>query len=116
MISPFLTIYQTDRPMVPFIAQDLYAMTKNVLQRFIKRDVIDGITSIVKLLNIDIKDKDTYKAHKKIDIGFEAEQKLHNKVVSEKQAMEIRMDCRKFCVATAAKIIDRSPLKYPITG
>ena len=35
-VTPFLTLYQTDKPMVPFIAGDIGKLLKVLLQRFIK--------------------------------------------------------------------------------
>ena len=111
ILKPFLTNYQTDRPMVPFVAMDLYRLCRNAMSRFITDSAMAEITSIVKLVNFDFEDKSKYKQHRKIDLGFEAENKL---VGSDRQRMDIKMECMRCLKKIVLKIIDKSPLKYPI--
>lgn len=54
-ISPFLLRYQTDRPMLPFLASDLHRMVKHLLYRFMKRDVVDD-TSLASLAELNLSD------------------------------------------------------------
>ena len=37
-LQPFLSIYQTDRPMVCFLSQDLSVMVRALMRRFIQSD------------------------------------------------------------------------------
>ena len=39
-MSPFLTLYQTDKPMAPFISGDLYKLLKALMKTFVKPAVM----------------------------------------------------------------------------
>ena len=52
IFKPFLTIFQTDRPMVPFLLNELEKIV-NLLQRLIfKKDALDKANTIVKKMAI----------------------------------------------------------------
>ena len=53
-MTPFLTLYQTDKPMVPFLAKDLFQLLKSLLRRFLKPNVMKVVKSVDKLLDVDI--------------------------------------------------------------
>ena len=40
-VSPFLVRYQTDKPMVPFLAEDLFSLLRGIMQKFIKGSMLD---------------------------------------------------------------------------
>lgn len=43
-ITPFLTMYQTDRPMIPFPASDIHRLLTQLLGRFLETDAIENMT------------------------------------------------------------------------
>jgi len=53
-ISPFLTLYQTDQPMAPFIRGDLYKLLKSLIIRFFMPAVMKDITSAAKLASVAV--------------------------------------------------------------
>ena len=117
-VTPFLRLYQTDKPMVPFLATDLYNMLKDILSRFCKSDVIENATTALKLANLDINDEKLHESdYKKIDVGFSAEKllrKLTAADVSSLRKMEFRMQCKACLKSIAAKMLEKAPIKYPI--
>lgn len=48
-ITPFLKLYQTDKPMLPFMCTDLTAMLKSLMEKFVKPSVMKNATNPVKL-------------------------------------------------------------------
>ena len=53
----FLEKYQTDRPMLPFLHLDMFAMVKSLLSRVTKPEVIASCAnSAIRLFAIDLKD------------------------------------------------------------
>ena len=52
-VTPFLTLYQTDKPMLPFLATDLYSMLGGLMRRFIKTAVISEAKTPLKLTKLD---------------------------------------------------------------
>ena len=45
-ITRFLTQYQTDKPMLPFMCSDLFKVVKDLMGRFMKSDKMAGVTSV----------------------------------------------------------------------
>ena len=52
-IQPFLTKYQADKPLLPFFAIEMKNLVKELMQKFIKPDLLSDATSVVKLLKIE---------------------------------------------------------------
>ena len=54
-MTPFLTMYQTDKLMVPFLGTDLEQMIHGLMVRFVKAEVMDKATTTTKLIQVDVK-------------------------------------------------------------
>ena len=110
--------YQTDEPMVMFLAEDLYDMVTKLMNKFVKKSVLDSTYSMYKIANLDVLDKKNHKAAGEIDIGFTAKATLGNlaksKVVSDRGILEFQMKCTKFLSHVTNKILERSPMKYKL--
>jgi len=51
-LAPFLTAYQTDAPMLPFLCEDMQRMIRGLMQRFIKSPILKESPTAVKLMKI----------------------------------------------------------------
>ncbi|KAJ8388162.1 hypothetical protein AAFF_G00136280 [Aldrovandia affinis] len=67
--SPFLTNYQTDEPVLPFLAKDLSELLKSLLQRFIKGELLQDATPL-KLTKIDVAHETNRVSYRNVDIGM----------------------------------------------
>jgi hypothetical protein len=116
-VEPFLSAYQTDRPMLPFLGEDMFRLMKSLMQRFMKSEVLHDISKS-KIMPLYHNDKNKYIVYDKIDIGFAAEQELKSlysaKKISAVQVMEFRIQCRSFLMKVVAKLMNKAPLKYPL--
>ncbi|KAL2102284.1 hypothetical protein ACEWY4_001452 [Coilia grayii] len=96
--TPFLTKYQTDEPVLPFISQDLTVLIKSLLKRFIRSEVLSGITPL-QLVKLDSTDKAARVQLKNVDIGLGAEavlkelQSRPNSSITELRELKFRQDC-----------------------
>ena len=117
-IQPFLTKYQADKPLLPFFATDMKNLVKELMQKFIKPDVLSK--SVVKLLNVEYEKFPNHVDLSKVNIGFAAERILRElkgrKKLSEKQVFEFRMSCKAFLIKMVKKLVDKFPLTYPLVG
>ena len=57
-MEPYLCAYQADKPMIPFMCNDLEKLSKNLLKLFIKPEVIDKCTSPKQLKEIAVRKKE----------------------------------------------------------
>ena len=107
VLDPLLTRFQTDKPMLPFLATETKKILKDLLLRFIKRESVKDLT-LFGLLKLDLEDSDLYVVPKNIDIGFKADQYLKeiilNKKVSDRQILEFRMESRAFMKSLVKKL------------
>lgn len=72
-ITPFLKLYQTDKPMLPFMCNDLTAMLKSLMEKFVKPSVMKDATNAVKVLKVDHEDTDNHMDVTKLKVGFATE-------------------------------------------
>ena len=78
VLKPFLVKYQTDEPMIMFIGEDLFDMCGKLMQKFVKKDILDSTDTMSKLANLNVLNKDNHKLASSIDIGFAAKGTLTN--------------------------------------
>ena len=83
VVTPFLTVYQTDRTMIPFLAGDLHTMLKQLLTRFMKDDFVESL-SLAKMTEIDVNDTKSCKSSSKVQLGFTADSLLKQLLLSKK--------------------------------
>ncbi|XP_027140125.1 uncharacterized protein LOC113746890 [Larimichthys crocea] len=60
-ITPFLTLYQTDKPMLPFLSEDMLQLMKGLMGRFCNDKSLKDVTSVMKILHIPFEDKSLHK-------------------------------------------------------
>lgn len=116
--QPFLQLYQADRPLVPFLAKDLEKLLRNIMNRFVKEDVMANATSYLKLAEINVLSAEQVKAAKLIDVGLATKRELsalrHNKKITQAQELEFIVQCKSFLTRSTEKLLEKCPIKYPI--
>ena len=53
-VAHFLNRYQTDMPMVPFLAPEMFQLVFNLLERFVKEEALAELTSTAELVQRDL--------------------------------------------------------------
>ncbi|KAK9976520.1 hypothetical protein ABG768_021725 [Culter alburnus] len=109
--DPFLKRYQTDEPVMPFLAKDLAELIKSILRRFVKREVLQDITKL-QLTKLDLSEKKNLLLPQKIDIGLGADKALKDTKISDLRVLEFRRDCMQGLTNIVRKVQEKSPLKY----
>ncbi|GBL92950.1 hypothetical protein AVEN_54601-1 [Araneus ventricosus] len=120
VLLPFLTKYQTDKPMLFFLPEDLKKIVNLLLQCFVLSKNLNTATTLQKLLCLDINNPKIHKPIENIDLGFSAEKESQSLHVSKKkklltcQIFDLRMDCKKFLIKATIKLLEKSPLQHSI--
>ena len=70
ILEPYLLAYQTDKPMILFMCSDLERLLRNILNVFVKQEVIDKCSTPIQLKEIDIHKKDDLLKGKKHQAGL----------------------------------------------
>ena len=54
VLEPFLTLFQTSKPMFPFLHEFLEKVIRSVLQHFVKPNVLNEGTTMKKLASVNL--------------------------------------------------------------
>ncbi|KAL3841458.1 hypothetical protein ACJMK2_019600 [Sinanodonta woodiana] len=73
---PFLEAYQTDKPMLPFLATDLGVLVKDLMSRYLKPEIMSTANSVTALVSIVFDNKENFIDAGKVNVGFSASQTL----------------------------------------
>ena len=118
VLHPFLEVFQRERPMLPFMAEYLYDILCTILDKFIKKSVMEKVTSMAKLAKVDVMEKENLLHAKEVDIGFTTRKLITDlqkkKKVNERQIFEYQNDCQVFLQSLTVKLLERCPLQYPV--
>ena len=116
LLQPYLTKYQTDDPMLPFLGKDLERLHRSLLQLVIKPDVLDKCESPAALLQIDFSDKSISLKLKDIHFGFSTEEELKNlqrqDKVSSTDVKAFEKEAAVMVISIAEKLSEKSPFNY----
>ena len=80
--QPFLKMYQTEKPMEPFLASDLQNRLRSVMNRFMKENVLSSANSFTQVAKVDVSLGRNRKTCKELDIG----------IVTRKEMDHLRQD------------------------
>lgn len=111
-LEPYLTKYQTNKPLLPFMYQDIYNLLRNLMVRFVKADIMTGVTNASKLMAVDFSKKENLETLHSIDIGFAASSACKN--VSGLDVLKFREDCCSYLQHLCTKLMAKCPLKYQL--
>ena len=72
-VEPFLTKFQSPKPMVPFLASELLTLLYALLSRFVKDAVLQKADTYRKVCKIDCSDSNIWCSLEKVDVGVAAD-------------------------------------------
>lgn len=101
----FLKSFQTDNPMVPFLASALTVLLTNVLERFVKESVLSKHNTASTVTDIDCNDENIHLPLKSVKVGFAAKEALKS-IQTEIKKTEFQSQCKSFYIAIVSKILE----------
>lgn len=113
ILKPFLTKYQSDRPMVPYLYKDIIDMIKKLMYLIVKPDIIDKCVTLTDYRNIDLDKKDSMVKAKNINIGFGAKAEITKlkarDIISSAMVAKFLTESSTFVITILKKLLDKSP-------
>ena len=85
-LQPFLKMCQVDKPMMPFLVPDLLKLVKDLLARFVQRDVVESLVTCSDVIGFDT--NDTGKHCLAIELGFSADKIIPSASFKEKKVSD----------------------------
>ena len=70
IMQPFLTKYQSDKPVIPYLYSDILKLIKKLMQLIVKPDLLEKCESYLDFRRIDLDDKESITKPKDMNIGF----------------------------------------------
>jgi hypothetical protein len=117
VVEPFLSFYQTDLPVLPFLGDDMFRLMRALMRRFLKGEVMEMVSKS-NIMSVEVTNKENHALQQDVDVGFDAEADVKrlftNKNSSARQVMEFREQCRLFLMKLVGKLTMKAPLKYPL--
>lgn len=111
-LEVFLRKFQSPSPLVPFLYKSLDVILRSLLEKFVKKSVLEKETN--SLLKLDLQNQNLFLPLNDIDLGFRTNKYFKECKASEKEKTDFLKDCRYFLINVVKKICERSPLKYKV--
>lgn len=109
-LEPFLTAFQTAKPMFPFLFERIEQLMRSLMIRFVKEEKILNETKIANILKIDLENSENLRTFP--DVGFGACNCL--KGVNQSVKLNFAKDCVVFLKILVTKLKERNPMRYSI--
>ena len=71
-IEPFLTIFQTERPLAIFVYEKMKELVVAPMTRFIRPEILETHSSVKNLMKIDLTEKGNLLPSESVKVGFGA--------------------------------------------
>ena len=115
-VQPFLTKYQSDSPLLPFLVSDLLEMLKSIISKFLTAEFAAQLKTCTQLSKVDLRDRSHYK---QVDLGFSAEMYLQSAEfrkmkIRDKDVLGIRISAKAALITFTEKVLEKSPMRYPL--
>ena len=116
IMKPYLQMFQSDAPLLPFVTSELHALLQTLMGKFVKREELEAANSPYKIAKLNVSHAASHVTPSEIDIGFAAkatvDKALREKRISQLQVLEFRKECEVMLQTTVSKMQEKSPLKY----
>ena len=118
ILQAILMKYQSDKPMVPYVYQDLLKLLRKLMQLIVKPDITANLSSAIDLKCLDLDDTNVILKPKGMNIGFSTRTiitELKRKdVTTNTQAANFFTDVTKFTISVVKKLFDKNSLEYNV--
>jgi len=103
--------------MMPFLVPHLLKLVKDLLARFVQRDVVESLVTCSDMIGFDT--NDIGKHCPAIELGFSADKIIRSdnfkqKKVSDIDMLGMRTDAKSVLKAMCKKLLQKTPITYPV--
>lgn len=113
ILKPYLTIFQTNRTMVPFMSDGLTKIFDQLLRLIFRRKALETANTPLKRLKIkSLCEKSNYLEDNLKDVGVATEDLLQKVEILLERKRKFKGDCKKIVLDLSINIREKSPLNY----
>lgn len=121
VLKPFLELYQSDNPLLPFFDSDNFKMIKQCLQLFnvLKPESLKIVsTSIEKLCEFDFSSQSSRSSKEKVSLGFIADKLLREAVsckkMTDKDALFLKYEAQRCVLTMIDSLMNKNPMNFAL--
>ena len=118
LIQPFLTCYQSDKPMIPFLHDDIFNLVFSLLQIVVKPDKLQECETMSDLKKNDLGKKENLLKLCDFNTGFVSTQFIKElnwkDKISSHEVLSYKRNVCEFVVLTVEEMFDRIPVESTI--
>ncbi|KAE8740587.1 hypothetical protein FOCC_FOCC013887 [Frankliniella occidentalis] len=113
LVEPFLTAYQTNKPMAPYLHTDLSALVRDLYKLFVKKEYLKSKSDVC---DVDVTKEENLIPAQEFSLSFSVKDALNKmtKPVPKKDMQKFKEECVALLKAMTAKLLEKSPLKYKL--
>ena len=100
----YLFSFQTNNPMLPFLADAIEKILRKILKMFIKKEVLEHADTPFKFVKLDVSKKENHCAVEMVDLGTITKDFLRSIECSIIKKYQCKKDCLAILVAIIKKI------------
>ena len=110
IMSPYLIMFQTDAPMLPFMFDELSSIIYRLLRLVYRKKKLDEKKNLRELMNEEFLNNDNNKMDEmQVDIGAAAKSSLDKVSLSSETKRQFRKECKGAIVCILLKLLERLP-------
>ena len=112
-LNKFIVVFQTDKPMAPFLMETLEDLIKILMRKFIRKDLCDKSRS--EIAKLDFKNVNNQKPAHLVDLGFAVNHEIQllksSKSITDSQILKFKKEAVGFLATLCTHLMDKSPMK-----
>ena len=114
-LNSLLILYQTNKPMVPFLADSLGTFLRSLCAKFMRKDVFESAKTASLRIKLDGTDITNRKNVNSVDLGFvikyELKRLIDSMKVTSMQVFQFQKEALKFLASLCSHAIEKIPLR-----
>ena len=114
LMQDYLVTFQTDRPMVAFVADSLEKQLRDLMKIVVRRPILEEASTAYALINLDLDKTENFLPANQINIGTALKERLASLSPKPEEKRKFLKECRSVILALLKKLQERSPLKYAV--
>ena len=118
LVEPYLKKCQADKPKVPFIYTELKSLLRNLLQLFVKPDVLNKVRLVCKLeidlqTDLDLEENILPLSDSELDFGVKAiiTKAKRKETVTNQGVAKFKREGQRFVTSAVKKLFEKRPIK-----
>ena len=114
LFQSFLTKYEISWPMLPYLYDELKELVRNVLQLYVKYEVIEKCKTASDYKQISLSEKSNIVSKLKLNTRRAADITIakmkHQDIASKSEIATYKQECLSFLLSTTKKLFEKTPL------